>query len=67
MNNIGPKTQILSLYFLSLNLSHQKPITPNTISVKNHRSFAPSFNTERAKNPKSHLCKKTSIFCSKLQ
>ncbi|KAL4183663.1 hypothetical protein AMTRI_Chr11g99390 [Amborella trichopoda] len=29
-----PKSQTPSLYFLSLNLSHQKPITPNPISIK---------------------------------
>ncbi|KAL4189792.1 hypothetical protein AMTRI_Chr08g167110 [Amborella trichopoda] len=30
---------------------------------KNHLSFAPSFNTERTENPKSHLYKKNHPSC----
>ncbi|KAL4188038.1 hypothetical protein AMTRI_Chr09g42140 [Amborella trichopoda] len=55
MNNRNAQNP--SLYFLSLNLSHQKPITPNPISVKSIHLLLSSFNTERAKKPKSHLCK----------
>ncbi|KAL4180404.1 hypothetical protein AMTRI_Chr13g125110 [Amborella trichopoda] len=60
MNNRNAQNP--SLYFLSLNLSHQKPITPNPISVKTVYLLLPSFNTERTKNPKSHLCKKHPSF-----
>ncbi|KAL4203183.1 hypothetical protein AMTRI_Chr01g126630 [Amborella trichopoda] len=55
MNNRNAQNP--SIYFLSLNLSHQKPITLNPISVKTIHLLLPSFNPERDKNPKSHLYK----------
>ncbi|KAL4202731.1 hypothetical protein AMTRI_Chr02g222580 [Amborella trichopoda] len=77
MNNRNAQNP--SLYFLSLNLSYQKPITPNPISEKTihfHRKSQKSLILSLSisvkkpsilvvKNPKSHLCKKPSISVKK--